>query len=114
MRFVLYVCCFALDMEATVPPIAVLPLPAEDDSLLVLTTKLSSYLYVVHIGTSIAAATGYVSREVIYDTPESRAISGMTPHERQYFEAWKKRSPLSLPCVDWATHRGIRQRLIVP
>ena len=45
-------------MGNDVPPIAVLPLPTEEDSLPVLDAKLSSYLYVVHIGTSIDAATG--------------------------------------------------------
>ena len=43
-------------MAYNVPPIAVLPFPAEDDDLVVLNAKLSSYLYVVHVGNSIAAA----------------------------------------------------------
>lgn len=93
-------------MEPTIPPIAVLPLPSENDSLSVLTTKLSSFLYVIHVGRSVAVATGYVPDKSIKATPESRAVDGMRPHERDYFEAWKERSPLSLPSIDWDTDRG--------
>ena len=82
------------------PPIAVLPLPTEDDDLMTLNAKLSSYLYVVHVGNSIAAATGLIHSVPTHESSESRAIHKMRPHEREYCEAWKARSPLSLPCVD--------------
>src|ERR1700753_2031959 len=90
-------------MGATVPPIAVLPLPTEDDSLPVLMPKLSSYLYVLHIDASIADATGYKSNN---ETVETRAINGMRPNERDYFIAWKERNLSSLPRIDWDAHRG--------
>ena len=96
----------AKDMADNVPPIAVLPLPAEDDDLVVLNAKLSSYLYVVHVGNSIAAATGLIHGVPTREPPESRAIDEMRPHEREYYEAWKERSPLSLPCIDWDADRG--------
>jgi hypothetical protein len=44
-------------MGTGLPLIAILPLPTEADSLPVLDIKLSSHLYIVHIGTSIDAAT---------------------------------------------------------
>ena len=90
-------------MEPSLPPLAVLPLPKEHDSLSVLMPKLSSYLYVVHVGRSVAEATGYEPNNV---TAEARATKEMRPHERDYFEAWKERSPLKLPLVDWDAHQG--------
>ena len=94
------------DMVSTIPPIAKLPLPAEDDSVETLDIKLSSYLYVVHTGNSIAAATGSVHGESKRNQPETRAIDGMRPHEREYYEAWRERSPLALPCIDWNKDQG--------
>ena len=92
-------------MGNDVPPIAILPLPTEEDSLPVLDAKLSSYLYVIHIGTSIAAATGGTVDRLNTETPEIRAIHGMKPNEREYFEAWKKRSLVDLPYIDWNSDR---------
>jgi hypothetical protein len=92
-------------MGTSVPPIAVLPLPTEEDSLPVLDIKLSSYLYVVHIGTSINAATGSDVDKSKIETPETRAINGMKPCEREYFEAWKRQSLVELPHIDWSADR---------
>ena len=85
-----------LDMETGVPPIAVLPLPNEQDSLAVLDAKMSSYLYVVHIGTSIDAATGSVVGQSEIETPENQAVQGMKPRERDYYDA----------SIDWNTDRN--------
>jgi hypothetical protein len=84
-----YVLCalFAEVMTYNVPPIAVLPLPAEDDDLAVLDAKLSSYLYVVHVGNFLAAATGLIHGVPTRQSPESRAIDEMRPHEQEYYEA---------------------------
>ena len=68
-------------MEAGLSPIAILPLPTEEDSLLVLDTKLSSYLYVVSIGASIDAATGRMVQKPNIEEAEIRAINGMKPKE---------------------------------
>ena len=92
-------------MGNDVPLIAGLPLPTEEDSLPVLDAKLSSYLYVIHIGTSIDAATGGTVDRLKDATPEIRAINGMKPNEREYFEAWKKRSLVDLPHIDWNADR---------
>ena len=62
-------------MGTDVPPLAVLPLPTEEESLPVLDIKLSSYLYVVHIGTSIDAATGGVVHQLKVEAPETRAMN---------------------------------------
>ena len=104
-RVLLIISSLALDMETGVPPIAVLPLPNEGDSLAVLDAKLSSYLYVVHIGTSIDAATGSFVGESKIETPENQAIKGMKPREREYCEAWKKQSLVGLPSIDWIADR---------
>ena len=88
------------------PPIAVLPLPTEEDSLLVLDIKLSSYLYVVSIGASIDAATGCVIDQPEIETAETRAINGMKPNERVFFEAWKRQGLVELPHIDWNADRG--------
>lgn len=96
----------AFDMMSTIPPIAILPLPAEDDCVGILEIKLSSYLYVLHIGNSIATATSPVHGEPKCSQPETRAIDGMRPHEREYYEAWRERGPLALPFMDWDTDRG--------
>ncbi|KAK1043518.1 hypothetical protein LTR74_018411 [Friedmanniomyces endolithicus] len=68
-----------------------LPLPVEDDSATVLNAKLSSYLDVLHVGHSLAAATGLIHGELKLESPETRAMQGMTPNERDYYEAWKER-----------------------
>jgi hypothetical protein len=88
-----------------VPPIAVLPLPTEEDSLAVLDAKLSSYLYVVHIGTSIDAVTGSLVGKTKMEILEDQAINGMKPPEPEYFEAWKKQSLGGLPRMDWNADR---------
>lgn len=85
-------------MKATVLPIAVLPLPTEDDSLSVLVLQLSLYLEVLHIHASVADTTGHKSNN---KTVETRAMYGMRPHKQEYFMAWKERNPSSLPCVDY-------------
>jgi hypothetical protein len=91
---------FALDMETDVPPIAVLPLPTEEDSLAVLDAKLSSYLYVVHISNSIDTATGSLVGGLKMEILENQAINGMKPREREYYQAWKRQSLVRLPTID--------------
>src|ERR1700761_8950087 len=68
-------CCLysATSMTHPIPPIAVLPTPSEDDSVSILNVKLSSYLYVLHVGNSIAAATGAIHDELKHESPERRA-----------------------------------------
>ncbi|KAK0951039.1 hypothetical protein LTS01_025397 [Friedmanniomyces endolithicus] len=83
-----------------------LPLPVEDDSATVLNAKLSSYLDVLHVGHSLAAATGLIHGELKLESPETRAMQGMTPNEKDYYEAWKEQRPLLLPSVDWDADRG--------
>ena len=73
-------------MEAGLSPMAILPLPTEDDSLLVLDTKLSSYLYVVSIGASIDTATGRIVNQLNIKEAEIRAINGMKPTKREFFK----------------------------
>lgn len=93
-------------MTVPIPPIAVLPFPAEDDSISDLDVKLSSYLYALHVGNSISAATGQVHAELKRESSERQAIKGMSPSERDFFEAWKERRLLSLPSIDWNADRG--------
>ena len=88
---------FALVTGATVPPIAVLPLLTEDDSLSGLMPKPSSCLYVLHIHASVVDATDHKSNS---ETAETRAMNGMRPLEREYFMAWKERNLLSLPRIE--------------
>ena len=92
-------------METDLPPVAVLPLPTEEDSLLVLDTKLSSYLYVVSIGASIDAATGRAVDQPKTEEAEIRAINGMKPNEREFFAAWKRQSLVELPDIDMSADR---------
>ena len=87
------------------PPIAVLPLPTEDDNLPSLIPKLSSYLYVIHIGRCLAAATGYIATGSHRQIPESRAVSQMTPYQRECFQECKEGRPLPLPHMDWDVDR---------
>ena len=78
------------------PPIAVLPLPTEDDSLSVLMAKLSLCLYVLHIHALVVDA---ISRMSNNEMAESRAMNGMRPLEREYFivrKEWISRRSLEL------------------
>ena len=77
----------ATNMDNAVPPIAISPFPQEDDTLPTLTAKLSSYLYVLHIGYSMAAATGSVHRRCNTAQIGAIAISAMRPHEKDYYAA---------------------------
>lgn len=96
----------AIDMTSTIPPIAILSLPAPDDNVEVVDVKLSSHLYIVHVGNSIATATGSVYGESECNPAELRAITAMRPHEQENYEAWKERSPLALRCIDWDLDQG--------
>ena len=93
-------------MRSNIPPIAVLLPPSENDSLSVLTVKLSSFIYVVHAGHSIAAATGFLPSRSDGSSSEFVAVEGMAPQERECYNVWKEKGPLSLPIIDWANHRG--------
>ena len=93
-------------MESAVPPMAALALPADVDTLAVLTTKLSSYLYVLHVKQNLAAATRSTFDEIVDHTPEARARVQMTPHELDYFKAWKVGTLNRLPSLDWDNDRG--------
>jgi hypothetical protein len=93
-------------MESAVPPIAALALPTDADTLAVLTTKLSSYLYVLHVKHDLAAATRSTFDEILDHTPEARARHWMTPHELDYFQAWKEGTLQRLPSIDWDNDHG--------
>jgi hypothetical protein len=93
------------EMEDTVPPIAALALPIEEDILPVLNAKLSSFLYVLHVNRCIAAATRSTFNET-HETPEARAKRQMKHHEQEYFQAWKDGTLQRLPHIDWDIDRG--------
>lgn len=94
------------DMESSVPPIAALTLPSEEDTLPVLSTKLSSFLYVLHMRHDLAAATRSTFHDKHGLTPEAQARNPMTHHEKEYFQAWKDGTLQRLPPIDWENDRG--------
>ena len=101
-----HLCLFGYGMDSQVPPIAALALPTDEDTLPVLSVKLSSFLYVLHVNRCIATATRSTSYKVHDQAPEARARSQMTHHEQEYFLAWKEGTLRQLPPIDWDIDRG--------
>ena len=81
-----------------------LPLTTLNNSLETLSAKLSSYVYVLRLDRSLAAATGYRTLPDSIPSPEFRAKNAMPPEERELFEAWRAGQVWPFPAIDWDIH----------